>query len=137
MNEEKIELILPSNLDSIEQAAALAADFAAKVGVVEDDLFGIDLSVRETVANAIKHGNKEDETKRVRVTFERTAQDLIITVQDEGAGFDFDHLPDPTNAENLMKTSGRGIFIIKNFLDSADWAKAQNGGTIVKLTKKI
>ncbi|MBC7798320.1 MAG: ATP-binding protein [Pyrinomonadaceae bacterium] len=137
MNEEKTELILPSNLDSIEQAAALAADFAAKVGVAEDDLFGIDLSVRETVANAIKHGNKEDETKQVRVTFERTEQNLIITVQDEGAGFDFDHLPDPTNAENLMKTSGRGIFIIKNFLDSADWAKAQNGGTIVKLTKKI
>lgn len=137
MNEEKIELILPSNLDSIEQAAALAASFAAKVGVVEDDLFGIDLSVRETVANAIKHGNKEDETKKVRVTFEKVEQNLIITVQDEGTGFDFDHLPDPTNAENLMKNSGRGIFIIKNFLDSADWAKAQDGGTIVKLTKKI
>lgn len=131
---EKKEIVLPSRIESIEQAATLVAGAAQDAGVDEMALFGIDLAVREAVANAVKHGNGLDETKQVRISFETTPQRFEITIIDQGAGFDFEHLPDPTDPANLLKASGRGAFLMRSFMDEVRW---QEGGSVVTMTKKL
>ncbi len=76
------------------------------------------MAVREAVANAVKHGNKLDETKRVEITFENTNEGFQITVRDFGMGFAVEEVPDPTNPENLLKANGRGILFMRSFMDS-------------------
>ncbi|HZH35176.1 MAG TPA: ATP-binding protein [Pyrinomonadaceae bacterium] len=137
MNEETTELVLPSRLDSIDKAAQEIAGAAARSGIDEMTLFGIDLAVREAMANAIKHGNRFDETKQVTLSFETTSEGFEIVIKDEGTGFDFENLPDPTDPENLLKESGRGAFLIRNFMDEVVWQKAPAGGTIIRMTKRI
>ena len=136
MNTEEIELNLPSHLDSIEKAVSEAAKFASVSGFPEDALFAVDLAVREAVANAVKHGNKFDETKSVNINLKKTANGLEIAVRDFGEGFEIEEVPDPTNPENLLKASGRGILFINNFMDSVEWFHHPQGGTIVKMLKK-
>jgi serine/threonine-protein kinase RsbW len=134
VSQEKTELVLPSRIESIDEAAAVAAKTAADAGIDEGALFGIDLALREAVANAVKHGNRFDETKQVTISFAKTPAAFEITVQDEGAGFDFEHLPDPTDPANLLKESGRGAFLMRSFMDEVEW---QRGGSIVIMTKKL
>lgn len=137
METERTELSLPSRLETIDEAAAHAARIAAEHGVDEIGLFGIDLAVREAVANAVKHGNKFDETKTVKIAFETLPQTIVIFVEDAGAGFNLEAVPDPTNPENLLKESGRGILFMQNFMDEVTWTTAESGGTTVKLTKNL
>lgn len=133
----KTELNLPSRLESIDEAAATAAQIAVERGATDEHLFGIDLAVRETVANAVKHGNKFDETKSVKIAFGEMLNVFEMTVEDAGDGFDLESVPDPTNAENLLKESGRGILFMRNFMDEVTWEKADTGGTVVRLVKKF
>lgn len=133
----KTELGLPSRIESIDEAAAAAAQMATASGVAEDHLFAIDLAMREAMANAVKHGNRLDETKLVRVTFEKTPEAFEITIRDEGSGFDFENLPDPTDPANLLKESGRGTFLMRNFMDEVRWQLHPEGGTVVRMTKKF
>lgn len=137
METTKTELSLPSRLETIDEAAAHAARHAARHGVDEAGLFGIDLAVREAVANAVKHGNKFDETKFVKIRFEPSPETLVIFVEDAGEGFSLDAVPDPTNPENLLKESGRGILFMQNFMDEVVWTQSETGGTIVKLVKNL
>lgn len=137
MKTEILELNLPSRLDAIDRAAAQAARVAAAHNVDEAGLFGIDLAVREAVANAVKHGNQFDETKTVKITFETTPEQMIIQIEDQGAGFNVEAVPDPTAAEHLLSESGRGILFMRNFMDEASWTRRAAGGTIVRLTKKF
>ena len=134
---EKTEIKLPSRLETIDEAVATAAKMANASGLPDEALFGIDLAVREAVTNAVKHGNKFDATKQVKIAFENRAHELLITVEDEGAGFELNAVPDPTNSENLLKESGRGIFFMRSFMDEVVWEQASAGGTIVRLTKKF
>lgn len=131
---ENKEIVLPSRIESIDQAAEVVAGAVTEAGVDEGALFGIDLAVREAVANAVKHGNGLDETKQVRISFETTPQRFEITIRDEGAGFDFEHLPDPTDPANLLKESGRGAFLMRSFMDEVRW---QAGGSVVTMTKNL
>jgi serine/threonine-protein kinase RsbW len=132
----KKKLVLPSKLESIDEAVLTAINFANEIGFGEDAVFPIDLAVREVVANAIKHGNKFDETKQVEITLEENNEGFEITVRDFGKGFAVENVPDPTNPENLLKASGRGILFMNNFMDKVEWFEAENGGTIVKMLKK-
>jgi serine/threonine-protein kinase RsbW len=132
----KKKLVLPSKIESIDEAVSTAINFAAEIGFGEDAVFPIDLAVREVVANAIKHGNKFDETKRVEITLDENNEGFEITVRDFGEGFAVEEVPDPTNPENLLKTSGRGILFMNNFMDKVEWFQAETGGTIVKMLKK-
>ena len=136
MSGETKEINLPSRLESVEKAASEAENFAKQCGVSEEALFGVDMAVREAVANAVKHGNKEDETKQVEVTFKNSSEGFEITVRDFGAGFDVEEIPDPTNPENLLKASGRGILFMRTFMDRVEWFKHTDGGTIVKMMKR-
>ncbi len=131
------EITLPSRIESVEQAAASAEEFAKSRGYGDGVLFAIDLAVRESVANAINHGNKFDEEKKVELRLAESEQGLEITVRDYGAGFVVDEIPDPTNPENLLKTNGRGILFMNSFMDEVEWSNPPGGGLSVKMLKKL
>ena len=134
MEKEKLEL--PSRLESVEVAAEAAARFAEKNDFDETARYAIGMAVRESVANAVKHGNLLDETKQVEVTFESLDQGLEITIRDFGKGFAVEEIPDPTNPENLLKASGRGILFMRSFMDEVEWFNHAEGGMIVKMLKR-
>src|SRR6478672_802807 len=101
------EIRLPSRIESVDEAAIQADEFAKSHGFPEDFVSAIDLAIRESVANAVKHGNKFDESKDVEVTFADSETAFEITVRDHGPGFDVESVADPTDPENLLKANGR------------------------------
>ena len=137
MTDQTTRLVLPSHIEAVADAAAAAADFARNCGLAEDAGFGIDMAVREAITNAIVHGNKEDDTKQVEVMLSCSGQAVEIEVSDQGAGFDPGDVPDPTAAENLMKTSGRGNFLMRSFMDEVKWINRPEGGTTVRMVKRL
>ena len=130
------EIRLPSRIESVDEAAIQADEFAKSQGFPDDFVSAIDLAIRESVANAVKHGNKFDENKDVEVTFSDSPETFEITVRDHGEGFNADNIPDPTDPENLLKESGRGILFMNTFMDEVTWSHHQLGGTVVKMVKK-
>lgn len=130
------EINLPSRLESVEEAAAAAQQFAEQSGFGEEARYAIDMAVRESVANAVKHGNLLSETKSVELTFESSDRGLEITVRDFGTGFAVEEIPDPTNPENLLKTNGRGILFMRSFMDEVEWSNHAGGGMMVKMLKR-
>ena len=113
-----------------------ADEFARSCGLGDEFIFAVDLAIRESVANAVKHGNKFDESKEVEVTFENSADGFQVTVRDFGSGFAVDEIPDPTNPENLLKANGRGILFMNSFMDEVTWVNHGEGGTVVRMVKK-
>ena len=133
----KIEkLKLPSRIESVDEAAIKADEFAKKQGLGDDFVSAIDLAIRESVANAVKHGNKFAEEKTVDLTLARTDEGFEITVRDYGTGFEVDEIPDPTNPENLLKTHGRGILFMRSFMDVVEWSNHEGGGMVVRMIKR-
>ena len=137
MTVETTELTLPSRVEAVNEAAGAVARILGNLGAGEQLMFGIDMAIREAVTNAVLHGNKQDDSKQVRVDIKSSSEEIEISVRDEGAGFNPTAVPDPTTAENLMKTSGRGIFFMRNFVDEVEWSNPPEGGTIVKMTKRF
>lgn len=133
---ETKELTLPSRVESVDEAALQADEFAKRLGLSDDFISAIDLAVRESVANAVKHGNRFDETKSVEITLSRISNGFEITVRDFGQGFDVNSIPDPTNPENLLKVNGRGILFMRSFMDEVEWFDAPGGGLLVKMVKR-
>ena len=136
VTEETTELALPSRIEAIEDAATLIAEFVSRSGIAEESAFGIDMAVREAVTNAVLHGNRQDESKVVEIRFRNSATALEITVRDEGRGFNPEGVPDPTDPQNLLKTSGRGILFMRTFMDEVEWSRHPEGGTVVRMVKK-
>jgi serine/threonine-protein kinase RsbW len=130
------EFKLPSQIESVDHAAAEAEAFAREMSLADDVIFAIDLAVRESVANAVKHGNKFDETKKVELTMTCNSAGVEITVRDFGTGFKPEDIPDPTDRENLLKANGRGILFMRSFMDEVEWSNAEGGGLLVKMLKK-
>ncbi|MEJ2004104.1 MAG: ATP-binding protein [Cyclobacteriaceae bacterium] len=128
MKSIKIEIpSLPENIRMIESFI----DNAKETFKLEDDIYGnIMIAVTEAVNNAIVHGNRNDTSKNVRLTLEMLDHRIKFTVEDEGKGFDYKDLPDPTAPENLIKPGGRGIFLMKNLCDQVSF---KNEGKIVEL----
>jgi serine/threonine-protein kinase RsbW len=137
VTEETTELELPSRIDAVAQAAEAAASVARGLGLNEEATFGVDMAVREAVTNAVLHGNRLDEAKTVIVTLQGSPEAFVVTVRDRGEGFDPDSVPDPTAAQNLLKTSGRGILFMRAFMDEVEWTRHPDGGTVVRMTKKL
>ncbi len=127
---------MPSRIDTVATAAAAVADFVNRSGISEEAAFGIDLAVREAVTNAVLHGNRQDENKTVDVTLKSSPDAVEISVHDQGDGFNPEDVPDPTAAENILKTSGRGIFLMRTFMDEVDWSIRPGGGTTVRMVKR-
>ncbi|HYR77733.1 MAG TPA: ATP-binding protein [Pyrinomonadaceae bacterium] len=137
MTEQTTRLVLPSHIEAVADGAAAATDFIQSCGVGEAAAFGIDMAVREAITNAMVHGNKEDEAKTVEVTLNCLGHELEIQVRDQGEGFDPTSIPDPTDPANILKTSGRGIFLMRTFMDEVQWSMRPEGGTTVRMTKKF
>lgn len=133
---ETTELSLPSRVEAIDKAATAVAELVTRSGISEDAAFGIDMAVREALANAIIHGNKLDETKLVEVNVTNSPDSLEVSVHDQGQGFDPETILDPTKEENLLKSSGRGIFFMRNFFDEVSWSISPTGGTTVHMIKR-
>ncbi|HEY0547653.1 MAG TPA: ATP-binding protein [Pyrinomonadaceae bacterium] len=136
VTEETTELVLPSRVEAVADAAAAAAQIMSRAEIGDEAAFGIDMAVREAVTNAVLHGNQQDEAKTVEVAFTISPEAIEITVRDRGEGFNPDNVPDPTDAQNLLKTSGRGVFFIRTFMDEVEWSHHPEGGTLVRMSKK-
>ena len=118
------------------------SDHVSQVGSLDDDsTHWVSVAVRESVINAIKHGNAEDETKRVLVEFQlhpiTQPTQLTVRVVDQGTGFDPETVADPLAPENLLKSSGRGIFFMRSFMDDLRLLALPGGGTEVRMVKKL
>jgi serine/threonine-protein kinase RsbW len=129
MNELKIQIpSLPDNIRVVESFI----DNAKERFNIGDDMYGnIMVSVTESVNNAIVHGNQSDPKKNVHLTLEMDENEIKITVKDEGKGFDYEDLPDPTSPENLEKVGGRGIYLMKHLCDEIEFS---DKGRTVELT---
>ena len=137
MTEQTTRLVLTSHIEAVADAAAAATDFVKGCGLDEQAAFGIDMAVREAVTNALVHGNQENEPKSVEVIFNCLGNALEIEIRDQGDGFDPTGVPDPTEPANILKTSGRGIFLMRSFMDEVEWFARPEGGTTVRMVKKF
>jgi serine/threonine-protein kinase RsbW len=120
----------------------VVSDYMGRLtGLDDDQLHWVGVAVRESVVNAIKHGNRNDETKRVVVEFTPVPADdpeeLVIRIEDEGEGFDPEEIADPLAPENILKSSGRGIFLIRNFMDDVQIQRGRVRGMQVRMVKKV
>lgn len=130
------QIELPSRIESVDEAAMAADEYAKGCGCSDEITFAVDMAIRESVANAIKHGNKFDESKKVHLTLDDKAEGFEITVRDFGTGFSIDDVADPTDPDNLLKASGRGILFMRTFMDEVEWENPADGGVRVKMLKK-
>jgi serine/threonine-protein kinase RsbW len=132
----RVSYTLDSTLDSVNHAESKAQEVAARVGFNEDDQGNIAMAVREAAVNAVLHGNGRDPQKKFFVAYETTEDALVITITDQGKGLDPLSLPDPLAPENLMKGSGRGIFLIRAFMDEVRFRNVEPG-TEITLIKHV
>jgi serine/threonine-protein kinase RsbW len=136
MTEQRVSYTMDSTLETVDNAEQAASRFAVDTGFDEDTVMQISMAVREAAVNAVLHGNAYDPGKKVKVEFERTKGDLVITIRDQGKGLDLGKIPDPLAPENLLKTSGRGIFLIRSFMDEVEFNPSATG-TEIKLVKHV
>jgi serine/threonine-protein kinase RsbW len=136
-NASVVEVVLESDLKNVEVAEEVTRRVSSTAGFDEDDQHKIDMAVHESVINAIWHGNKNDPSKHIWLRFEIFSDRLEIHVRDQGNGYDPGHLPDPLSQENLLNVSGRGIFLIRTFMDDFRVESRAGEGTEVVLVKRL
>jgi serine/threonine-protein kinase RsbW len=136
-----IRLQLPSSFEWLDLVQVLSDRLAALAGLDEDGVHWVSVAVRESVINAIKHGNREDQRKLVTVEFTLTprahADRFTVRVLDEGEGFDPEGIANPLDPENILKSSGRGIFFMRNFMDDVAIERRPEGGMAVRMSKTL
>lgn len=123
-------------MDSVGEVEAAAEKMAEEAGLEEDDRFHVTMAVREGVVNAVLHGNEYDPSRHVDVSLENTGTDLVFTIADEGKGFNPEAVPDPLAPENLLRGTGRGIFLIRSLMDEVHFRQL-HPGTELKLIKHL
>jgi serine/threonine-protein kinase RsbW len=130
-----------SAFDMLDFVQVVSDHIGRLAGLDDDSLHWVSVAVRESVVNAIKHGNKNDESKRVIVEFTpvplHDPRELVIRVEDEGEGFDPEEVADPLAPENILKSSGRGIFLIRSFMDDVQLQRGKTRGMEVRMVKKV
>lgn len=127
---------LASSLESVSQVEHTAEEMAKTAGLDEDEIFRVTMAVREAAINAVLHGNSYDPEKRISASFENTGKSLVIKIADQGKGLDPDTLPDPLAPENLLRGTGRGIFLIRTFMDEVHF-RPLHPGTELTLIKHL
>jgi len=136
MTDKRVSYTLDSTLETVNNAEETASRMATEAGFGDEDVMKISMAVREAAVNAVLHGNAYDPGKKVTLNFERTQRDLVITIRDQGKGLDLEKIPNPLEPDNLLKTSGRGIFIIRSFMDEVE-IHPSHTGTEIKLIKHV
>ena len=129
----RVSYRMDSTLESVNQAEEIASKMATKLGFEDEDINRISMAVREATVNAVLHGNAYDPVKKVTVGLENTGGKLVITVTDEGLGLKPENIPDPLTPENLLKQSGRGIFLIRAFMDEVRIRNLEPGTEITMI----
>ncbi len=133
----KIEVSIGSALEYLDLVQALTDCITDHMGFDDDTAHWIGMSVRESVTNAIQHGNRLDPGKRVDIYYDVAQDHLEITVRDQGNGFQVERLPNPLDPENLLKPSGRGIFYIRSFMDEVEFIPHCQGGMEIHMVKRV
>ncbi|HTO86103.1 MAG TPA: ATP-binding protein [Thermoanaerobaculia bacterium] len=132
-----VRMSLSSRFENIEMAQHLCGKLLEGREVSEETKHWILMALREALANAIKHGNEQDLDKRVHVEMRVDQNTLEVRIRDEGSGFDPERVSDPLAPENRLKTSGRGIFYMKTFMDDVRFGRHEGGGMEIVLTKHL
>jgi serine/threonine-protein kinase RsbW len=133
---DRANMTLPSELSSVERVEETAEKFAQRAGFDEDTVSHIAMVAREAAVNAVIHGNKYDKNKQVGANFELTDDALTIQISDQGEGLDPDNCPDPLAPENLMRTSGRGIFLMRALMDEVHFRQLTPGTQITMVKRR-
>jgi serine/threonine-protein kinase RsbW len=134
---KRIEVKLETLLDSVDLAESIVMRVAGAAGFNDEDCHKVGMSVREAVINAYNYGNKGDRSRKVLLKVELVGDNLVIRVLDEGSGFDPLEVPDPLAEENLLRTSGRGLFLIRAFMDEFTIQRGPNGGAELVMAKRL
>jgi len=136
-----VRLQIPSLFDMVDLVQVLSDRMGQMAAFDEDAIHWVGVAVRESVINAIKHGNREDYGKLVTVEFvmapAAAPSELVVRVLDQGEGFDPEEVADPLAPENILKSSGRGIFFMRNFMDDVTLRRGDEGGMEVRMVKKL
>jgi serine/threonine-protein kinase RsbW len=132
-----LEITLETQVESVNLAEEMCLRVAEAAGFGEDDCYRIGMSVREGVINAFHYGNEERPEKKIHLALDLTPEKMIIHVVDEGKGFDLNSVPDPLAEENLLSTSGRGIFLMRAFMDEFEVVPGRTGGAEIIMSKKL
>jgi serine/threonine-protein kinase RsbW len=131
----RAHLVLSSRFGNVEVAERALVDLCDQVGLDRDHGYWLVTALREAVANAIRHGNRQDPDRLVVVDYRVEPTEVTIRVEDEGDGFDIASVPDPTDPGHLLRPSGRGIFYMRQFMSRVDFSRAPGGGTVVEMTR--
>lgn len=134
---QRIEITLETLVESVDLAEAIAMRIAEAAGFDEGDIHKIGMAVREGVINAYNYGNAHDRRKKILLAVDLAPEKMVIHVLDEGHGFELAEIPDPLAEENLLRTSGRGIFLMRAFMDEFSVQHAPNGGAELVMAKHI
>ena len=136
-----VRLEFVSTFEMLDFVQIVSDHIGHRVGLDEDAQHYVGVAVRESVVNAIKHGNRNDTGKRVFVEFETASEadvpQLAIRIRDQGEGFDPEQVANPLDPENLLKSSGRGIFLIRSFMDDVQLRRAPEGGMEIRMVKRV
>jgi len=127
----------PSTLESVDEAETQILKAAEEAGFDEDEQHRIGMAVRECMVNAVVHGNRYNRNKQVHVSVSMSHGAFTVRVTDEGEGFEMEEVPDPLHDNNLLRHSGRGLFLMGAFMDDVKVRKAEPSGTEVTLIRKI
>jgi serine/threonine-protein kinase RsbW len=136
-DQKHLEVTLQTQVESVNLAEEMCLRVAEAAGFGEDDCYRIGMSVREGVINAFHYGNQERPDKKIHLAVDLTEEKMIIHVLDEGKGFDLASVPNPLAEENLLSTSGRGIFLMRSFMDEFDVITGRTGGAEIVMSKKL
>ena len=131
----EIHLTLYSDIKYLDIVQSVSDSFSALAGFEEEEVYKVGLSVREAVTNAILHGNKNNSAIPVNLCFQQAGDRLVVKVTDQGEGIDEKGLPDPLDPEHLLKPGGRGIFLVKSFMDNVFFNTPDGGGTELVMEK--
>ncbi len=136
-----VRLEFTSAFEMLDFVQVVSDHIGRTIGLDDDAVHWVGVAIRESVINAIKHGNRQDQSKHVFVDFETAVNgpthQLVIRVRDQGEGFDPDEIADPLAPENLLKSSGRGIFLIRSFMDDVQLQRAPQGGMEMRMIKRV
>jgi serine/threonine-protein kinase RsbW len=133
----RFELTVPSRLEEMTAVHALVDQAMKEYRLSEDLAHWIELTISESMINAIQHGNKCDPAKQATLRISSDGEAIEVIVEDQGKGFELTDVADPTNVENLLKPSGRGILIIRSFMDEVDLSRREGGGSRLRMVKRI
>lgn len=123
-------------MESVSEVESAADQLAGEAGLGDDERFHVTMAIREAAVNAVLHGNDYDPSRHIAVGLENTGKDLVFTIADEGRGFIPDTVPDPLAPENLLRGTGRGIFLIRSLMDEVHFRQL-NPGTELTLVKHL